>query len=106
MAKPGALPPVLPVVLYNGDARWKPATEMRDLIAAPSPLLAPYQPSQRHFVLDQRHARVEDFKLLRKTPASCSAWSNGTRSRPSSSRPKTDKPHISASSSRSGSGNI
>ena len=36
---------------------------MRDLIAAPSPLLAPYQPSQRHFVLDQRRARAEDFKL-------------------------------------------
>ena len=63
IAKPGALPPVLPVVLYNGDAPWKPATEMRDLIAAPSPLLAPYQPSQRHFVLDQRRAEAEDFKL-------------------------------------------
>ena len=62
-ARPGALPPVLPVVLYNGDAPWKPATEMRDLIAAPSPLLAPYQPSQRHFVLDQRRAQAEDFKL-------------------------------------------
>ena len=62
-AKPGALPPVLPVVLYNGDAAWRPATEMRDLIARPSPLLAPYQPSQRHFVLDQRRAQAEDFKL-------------------------------------------
>ena len=63
IARPGALPPVLPVVLYNGDAPWKPTTEMRDLIAAPSPLLAPYQPSQRHFVLDQRRAQAEDFKL-------------------------------------------
>ena len=62
-ARPGALPPVLPVVLYNGDAPWRPTTEMRDLIAAPSPLLAPYQPSQRHFVLDQRRAQAEDFKL-------------------------------------------
>ena len=62
-ARPGALPPVLPVVLYNGDAPWRPTTEMRELIAAPSPLLAPYQPSQRHFVLDQRRARAEDFKL-------------------------------------------
>ena len=62
-AKPGALPPVLPVVLYNGDAPWRPTTEMRELIAAPSPLLAPYQPSQRHFVLDQRRAQAEDFKL-------------------------------------------
>ena len=63
VARPGALPPVLPVVLYNGDAPWRPATEMRDLIAEPSPLLAPYQPSQRHFVLDQRRAQAEDFKL-------------------------------------------
>ena len=62
-ARPGALPPVLPVVLYNGDAPWSPTTEMRNLIAAPSPLLAPYQPSQRHFVLDQRRAQAEDFKL-------------------------------------------
>ena len=23
VAKPGALPPVLPVVLYNGDAPWR-----------------------------------------------------------------------------------
>ena len=62
-ARPGALPPVLPVVLYNGDTPWRPTTEMRNLIAAPSPLLAPYQPSQRHFVLDQRRAQAEDFKL-------------------------------------------
>ena len=60
---PGELPPVLPVVLYNGDPPWRPATEMRELIAAPPPVLAPYQPSQRHVVLDQRRARAEDFKL-------------------------------------------
>ena len=28
-AELGALPPVLPVVLYNGDSRWTPAKEMR-----------------------------------------------------------------------------
>ena len=60
---PGELPPVLPVVLYNGDPPWRPATEMRELIAAPPPALVPYQPSQRHVVLDQRRARAEDFKL-------------------------------------------
>ena len=65
--KPGALPPVLPLVLYNGDAPWRPATEMRDLIASAPPLLAPYQPSQRHIVLDERRARAEDFKLRELT---------------------------------------
>ncbi len=60
---PGALPPVLPVVLYNGDSPWGPATEMRDLIAVPPSVLAPYQPSQRYFVLDEQRARAGDFKL-------------------------------------------
>ena len=60
---PGALPPVLPIVLYNGEAPWRPATEMRDLIAKPSAILAPYQPSQRHFVLDERRVTAEELKL-------------------------------------------
>ena len=59
----GALPPVLPVVLYNGDSPWHEATEVRKLIAKPPPVLAPYQPSQSYFVLDQRHAPAEDLKL-------------------------------------------
>ena len=62
-AELGALPPVLPVVLYNGDAPWTPATEMRQLIAKPPPALLPYQPSQLYFILDQRHAPAQDFKL-------------------------------------------
>ena len=36
-----------------------PALEMRELIAAPPPALAP---CQRHFVLDERHARAEGFQ--------------------------------------------
>ena len=67
-AAPGALPAVLPVVLYNGDSPWRPATEMRELIAAP-PALTPYQPSQRHVVLDERHVRAEDLKLRELTLA-------------------------------------
>ena len=39
-AAPSALPPVLPIVLYNGDAPWRPATERRDLIAVPPTLAA------------------------------------------------------------------
>ena len=61
--RPGALPPVLPIVLYNGEAPWRPATEMRDLIAKPSAVLAPYQPSQRHVVLDERRVTAEELKL-------------------------------------------
>ena len=34
LGPPGRWPPVLPIVLYNGDAPWTGALEMRDLIAA------------------------------------------------------------------------
>ena len=57
----GKRPAVLPVVLYNGEAPWKAAVEVGDLIAAVGPSLAPYQPSQRHLVLDER--RMEDDDL-------------------------------------------
>ena len=67
--KAGQLPPVLPVVLYNGDAKWRAATEMRGLIADPGPNLAPYQLSQRHVVLDERHASADDKRLQRFTRA-------------------------------------
>ena len=48
----GALPPVLPVVLYNGRRPWTASVEMRDLVAVGSDVLAPYQPSQRYYLLD------------------------------------------------------
>ena len=57
----GRLPPVLPVVLYNGEARWRAALEVGELIAPVGPELAPYQPSQRYIVVDERHVGVEDL---------------------------------------------
>ena len=37
-AEPGRLPPVLPVVLYNGDSRWP--TGVRELVLYAGPALA------------------------------------------------------------------
>ena len=59
----GKRPPVLPVVLYNGETRWKAAVEVRKLISPVGPELAPYQPSQRYVVLDERN--IEDDALPR-----------------------------------------
>ena len=53
-------PPVLPVVLYNGAPPWRAARDVSDLIAAVGPSLAPYQPSQRYVVLDERQVRDHD----------------------------------------------
>ena len=46
------LPPVLPIVLYHGEERWTAARDVAGLAASPGEHLAPYQPSQRYFVLD------------------------------------------------------
>ena len=46
------LPPVLPVVVYYGPGTWAAHEEVAGLCAAPGASRAPYQPAQRHFVLD------------------------------------------------------
>ena len=57
----GRLPPVLPVVIYNGERRWSAATEMGETIAAVGEDLAPFQPRQRHLVIDEHRLSVEDL---------------------------------------------
>ena len=51
----GSLPAVFPVVLYNGRDRWTAAEAVSDLLAPVGAMLAPFQPSQRYFVLDVSH---------------------------------------------------
>ncbi|MEO5371841.1 MAG: Rpn family recombination-promoting nuclease/putative transposase [Magnetococcus sp. DMHC-1] len=58
------LPPVLPIVLYNGEKpRWNAATSLRDLIRLPagSPLWQ-YQPEMRYYVIDEGKFPDEDLK--------------------------------------------
>jgi len=57
----GALPPVLPVVLYNGRRGWTAPVELTKLLAAGNDVLAPYQPSQRYYVLDVARAADADL---------------------------------------------
>ena len=69
VATAGRLPPVLPVVLYNGRWRWRAAQQMRELIVATGPELAQYQPSQRHAVLDERHVAADHLRQLTRAVA-------------------------------------
>ena len=57
----GRLPPVLPVVLYNGRPRWTAPVEMADLIAPAKEALADFQPSQRYFLLDEGRWGEDDL---------------------------------------------
>ena len=57
----GRLPPVLPIVLYNGRDRWTAPVEVGDLIAPVKETLARYQPSQRCFLLDEGRLKEDDL---------------------------------------------
>ena len=56
-----SLPPVLPVVIYNGRAAWTAAVEMSDLVVSGGEALSRYQPSQRYYLLDE--TRLSDAEL-------------------------------------------
>lgn len=47
------LPPVFPIVVYNGGRRWNAAQDMAALIHPRAAALGAYQPQQRYFLLDE-----------------------------------------------------
>ncbi|UOD32670.1 Rpn family recombination-promoting nuclease/putative transposase [Massilia violaceinigra] len=47
------LPPVLPLVFYNGVPAWSAPKELAELLTAPPAELAALQPSQRYALIDQ-----------------------------------------------------
>ena len=49
------------MVLYTGEGRWRAAMEVGELVGPVGRWLAPYQPSQRYLVVDERHVGAEDF---------------------------------------------
>ncbi|MEI8303237.1 MAG: Rpn family recombination-promoting nuclease/putative transposase [Burkholderiales bacterium] len=55
------LPPILPVVVYNGLRPWRAATEIGELIAPVSPGLARYLPRMQYLLIDQ--ARFDETQL-------------------------------------------
>jgi predicted transposase YdaD len=50
----GKLPPVLPVVFYNGAAPWNANDELRSLVGSGPAELGDFQASQRYLLIDQR----------------------------------------------------
>ena len=55
------LPPVLPLVLYNGKPRWTAPEEVADLVAASPAGLDRYRPRLRYLLLDE--GRYADGEL-------------------------------------------
>jgi hypothetical protein len=51
----GRLPPILPVVLYNGDARWRAAVDLAELVGLPEDsAMWRWQPGLRYHLIDER----------------------------------------------------
>lgn len=71
--KPGGndkrLPPVFPIVLYNGESRWQAATELKDLIVNMPGGLSDYVPSLKYYLLDEGAYRQEDLAPLKNLVA-------------------------------------
>lgn len=47
------LPPVFPIVIYNGEGAWTASRNIHELISILHDKLSGYQPSQKYFLLDE-----------------------------------------------------
>lgn len=63
------LPPVLPIVLYNGSSNWTAATDVADLIPRAPGLVAHYLPTLKYLLIDQNHINGIDLKRVRNLMA-------------------------------------
>ena len=58
------LPPVLPIVLYNGERKWTAATNIIELINEVRGGLQKYQPRHKYLLLSEREYSNEDLEGL------------------------------------------
>ena len=58
------LPPVLPIVLYNGKQRWKAPAQIADLVESDLDGLGTYVPHFEYLVLDEGHLSIEHLEPL------------------------------------------
>ncbi|NYS62613.1 Rpn family recombination-promoting nuclease/putative transposase [Vreelandella salicampi] len=59
------LPPVFPVVLYNGSERWSASLDLYDMIMPEPPgLLQVYQPQMRYYLVDEGRYTDEQLGLV------------------------------------------
>jgi predicted transposase/invertase (TIGR01784 family) len=63
------LPPVLPIVLYNGDAKWTAATDMAALIPRVPGLVSKYLPKLEYLLIDESQYSEADLSKLQNLVA-------------------------------------
>jgi predicted transposase/invertase (TIGR01784 family) len=65
----GKLPPVVPVVLYNGIPPWDAPRDVSELVEPVGAGLEQYSPPTRYFVLDERRLAESDVEAERNVAA-------------------------------------
>jgi hypothetical protein len=63
------LPPILPIVLYNGSQRWTAATDIADLIPAVPGLVAEFKPHLKYLLIDESAYSSSELSSLRNLVA-------------------------------------
>jgi len=63
------LPPVLPIVLYNGDPRWRAPADIADLITPAPDGLERYRPHLHYLLLDEGSYHDHELASLRNLSA-------------------------------------
>jgi hypothetical protein len=70
LAPDGGLPPILPIVLYNGDPRWRAAVELAAIIGLPeASSLWRFQPNLRYHLIDEGAFSPSDLERRAGLPA-------------------------------------
>ncbi len=75
----GKLPPVLPIVLYNGARRWRGPVVLEELIQHGPRALAAYQPQMRFLLIDEGRYRDSELEPLRNLVAALVRLENSRR---------------------------
>lgn len=65
----GALPPVLPIVLYNGSPRWTAASDIRELIPPVPGLVEQYKPQLKYLLIDENAYSDHELASLKNLVA-------------------------------------
>ncbi len=61
--KDGRLPPILPIVLYNGNSRWSAAHDVFDLIPTVPGLVEQFKPKLKYLLIDEKAYTDKDHTL-------------------------------------------
>ena len=68
--KPGdTLPPIFPIVLYNGRTKWQAARDIKSLLPSMPKGLQAYQPAQKFFLVDENALSQEVLDAARGVSA-------------------------------------